>query len=138
MSTALIPSEGKAFADFVSCACGREEAFVEEELAGDKAGEIGRTADFGFELVEIVTAFAARQRDMRLEGTSLGDEAAGLGGRDDAFMKQEQLRRKADTGKENSGAIEAAKLLKANRNRRRVQRTQASDNAGKLFRAGVA
>ena len=85
-----------------------------------------------------MTAFASRQRDMRLEGTSFRNEAAGKGGRGYALLKMEQLWGELYASDENSGAFEATQLFKANRNRLRLQRTQARDHAGELFRAGVA
>ena len=83
----LPAAEGKALADFVAGAGGTKKAFVEKKLAGDKVGEVGRAADSGFEIAKIMMAFAARQSDMRLEGASLGNEAAGQGGRGDTFLK---------------------------------------------------
>src|ERR1035437_10101691 len=137
-SKCLTPRQRKALADFVAGAGGTKKAFVEKKLAGDKVGEVGRAADSGFEIVKIMMAFAARQSDMRLEGASLGNEAAGQGGCGDTFLKQEQFGREPDSGDENPGALEAAKFLQANRNGWRVQRAQARDNTFVLFRVGVA
>ena len=137
-SKSLTPSEREALADFVAGAGGTKIAFVEKKFVGDKAGEVGRAAKFSFERAKVMMAFAARQRDMRLKATSLWDKAAGLGGRGDTFMKQEQLGREPNAGKENSRALKAAHLLQANRYGWRMQRTQARDYAGVLFRAGIA
>ena len=135
----LFSGKGKALADFVAGAGGRKKAFVEKKFPGDKAGEVDWTADFVFEFVEVMLpAFTARQSDMRLKGTSFRNEATGLGCRDDTFLKQEQLGREPDSGAANSGALEAAKFLQADRNGRQVQRTQARDDTCALFRTGIA
>ena len=138
-SKCLALGERKALADFIAGAGGRKKAFVEKELAGDKAGESRWTADYGFELVEAATwVFAARQRDMRLEGTSFRNEAAGLGGRGDTLLEQEQFGGGPYAGDENSGALEAVQSFKADGNGRRVQRAQARDDAGELIGACIA
>ena len=90
MGPLLTPIERKALADLVVRAGGTEEAFVEKEFLGDNPGEVWLTAYSGFEFTEVLPltfAFAARERDMGLEGTSLGDEPAKLGRRGDALLK---------------------------------------------------
>jgi len=104
-----------------------------------KAGKVGWTAEFGLECVKMMLpAFAARQRDVRLEGASFGEKAARLGGRGDALLKQEQFGREPNAGDEDSGALEAVQSFKADGNGRRVKGAQARDDTGELIRAGVA
>ena len=52
--------------------------------------------------------------------------------------KKKQLGRKADTGKEDSGAIEEAQRLKPHGNGRRTHFAQPRHQARVLFRAGIA
>ena len=120
---------------------GTEEALVEKEFLSDKPGEVWLTAYSGFEFTEalpLTFAFAARERDMRLVGTRLGDEPAKFRRCGDAFLKQKQFGREPDTGKENPGAIEEGRPLKPYRNWRQAQFTQSCDSAFVLFPTGIA
>jgi len=112
--------ERKPLADFVARASGAEEAFVQEEFFRYEPGEVRLMGYFGFEFTEALS-FASRERDVGLEGTSLGNEAAKLGRCGDTFLKQKQFWLRPDTGKENPGAIEEAQPLKPNGNRRQTQ-----------------
>jgi len=82
--------ERKPFADFVARAGGAKEAFVQEEFFRYKPDEDWLIRYFGFEFTEALS-FASRERDMRLEGTSLGNEPTKLGRCGDTFLEQKQF-----------------------------------------------
>ncbi len=111
----LASIEGKALTDFVERAGGTEEAFVEKEFVSDKPCEGWLTPYCSSEYVEalpLTPAFTARESDVRLVGTILGDKPTMPRRRSDMFLKVEQFRRESYVYKENAGAIEEAQSLK--------------------------
>jgi len=135
----LTPIQAKVLADLVAGAGRPEEAFIQEEIPGDKARELWLTADPVLQLTQpLPLVFAVRQSDVRLVGTSLIDEPAICRRRNNAPLKQKQFMRDLDVGKENPGAIEAAQFLKPYRNGPQVQLVQLRHDAFVLFAAGIA
>ena len=133
--------EGKALVDFVVGAGGAQKAFVKKEFLGDEPGELWRGANSGVEFAEVLpwsVAFAARQGDVGLVGTSFGGKSAARRGGYDVFLKLKQLGRGPDSGNENPGVVEDAQTLQLHRNGRQMQFVQARDQAGVLFRSGIA
>ena len=132
-------------ADLVGRAGGGEVALVEQELGRDEAGEGGLAVDFllqGLERVRagpaLTLAFDAGEGDVGMEGTGLGDEAAKGRGRDDALSEGDEFRGDGDTGKEDAGAVEEAKLLKTDGDGQGMHFGEARDKAAVLLRGGVA
>ena len=137
----LPAAEGKALADFVAGTCGTEEAFVQEELLGDKPGEVWLMADCGFEFEDslaLALALATGESDMGLVGTSLGDEPAKPCGLGDAPLQQEQFGRDPDGNDEYPGPLEETQPFKLYADRRQAQFTQSRDNAVVFLAAGIA
>ena len=95
----------------------------------------------GFEFTQalpLAVAFAARQRDVGLIGPALGSKPAKRRRLSDSLLKQKQLRRDPDAGKEDPGTFKAAKFLKPYLNRPQTQLVQLRNNAFVLLRAGIA
>jgi hypothetical protein len=95
----------------------------------------------GFQLTQPVFssfALAARERDVGMVGTSLGDKPAKPGRTGDTLLKRAQFGRENDTCKENSSAIKEVQFLKLDRNGRRLQLAKPRDDAFVLREAGIA
>ena len=94
--------------------------------------------DFTLEFAEPVASFssAARQSDVRMVRTSLGDKPAKASRSGDALLKSLEFGGEIDTRKENTSAIEEAQPLQLNRNGRRAQFAKPADYASVLL--GIA
>src|ERR1039457_6524711 len=133
--------ERESLANLVAGAGGREMAFVEKELPGDKPGEAWLALNPGFQFAERLAAalaLAPCERDVRVEGTRLGHEAAKSCRCRDTLLDRKQLGSESDAGKEDSGAVEAAQRLQPHGNGRRTHFAQPRHQARVLFRAGIA
>ena len=125
-------TEGELVANFISRTSWSRHAFVENEYVRDETTESRIAMDFTLELAESAASFsfAARQSDMRMVRTSLGDEPAKAGGRGDALLQCIEFGGEVDTGKENPGTLEEAQPLKLNGQDRQ---TQLAKPAGYAF-----
>lgn len=94
--------------------------------------------DFTLEFAEPAASFpfAARQSDMGMVRTSLGDEAAKAGCRGDALLQCLEFGGEMDTRKENTSALEEAQPVKLNREGRHAQFAKPADYAFVLL--GIA
>jgi hypothetical protein len=130
----------EALTDFVVGTGLSSHAFVENEALGDKTGKPGLAMDPGFQLMQSLCssfALAARESDVGMVGTCLGDKPAKPCRSGDTLLQGEQFWREDDTRKENSGAIKEVQCLKLDRNGRAAQLAKPHDHAFVLRQARI-
>src|ERR1700747_3497197 len=99
-----LATKGEPVANFIARASGSGHAFVENECVRNESAEFRIATDLAFERTKPTCSFTllARQSDVRMVGTSLGDEAAKAGRRGDALLQCLKFGGEVDTRKENS------------------------------------
>lgn len=126
----------QAFANFVAGSIGGNHAFVEKEGHSRKAGELWLLVKGGFEppdRMAAACAFASRERDMGMIGTSFsGKSALGCRGGNDS-LKRAELRSNLHVREKNCGAIKKTQRLNLQRKWLQAQFSQSRHNAGGLF-----
>ena len=119
----LSSTQAEPVANFISRASWSGHALVENESVRDETAESRIAMDFTLEFPQPAASFcfAARQSDVGMVRTSLGDEPAKTGRLSDALLQCLEFRSEVDNRKENAGAIEEAQTLELNGKGRQVQ-----------------